>query len=111
MSIVLLVTSVVVQDGHPDTITMVAVSDNGTWSVTTPRLPRSFTGGGDLTAAVFLAQLLAGGDLPAALARTASVVFGVLERTVALDRTELALVQAQDELVSPSHSFAVTRLR
>ena len=77
----------------------------------TPRLPRTFTGGGDLTAAVFLAQLLTGGDLPAALARTAAVVFGVLERTVALDREELALVQAQDELVFPSHPFAVTRLR
>jgi pyridoxine kinase len=106
-----LVTSVLVHDGPPDTMAMVAVSGDGTWMVTTPRLPQSFTGGGDLTAAVFLAQLLTGRDLPAALARTASVVFGVLERTVALGRDELALVQAQDELVAPSHSFAVSRLR
>ncbi len=108
---IVLVTSVLVHDGPADTMAMVAVSDTGTWSVTTPRLAQSFTGGGDLTAAVFLAQLLTGGDLPAALGRTASVVFGVLERTVALGRKELALVQAQDELVAPSHSFAVTRLR
>jgi pyridoxine kinase len=106
-----LVTSVLVHDGPPDSMAMVAVSDDGIWMVTTPRLPQSFTGGGDLTAAVFLAQLLTGRDLPTALARTASVVFGVLERTVALGRDELALVQAQDELVAPSHSFAVSRLR
>jgi pyridoxine kinase len=108
---IVLVTSVIIDDGAPDTIAMVAVADDGAWSVTTPRLPRSFTGGGDLTAAVFLAQLLTGGDVPAALARTAGVVFGVLERTVALGREELALVQAQQELVSPAHTFAVTRLR
>ena len=108
---IVLVTSVLVDDGPPSTMAMVAVSGDGAWSVTTPRLPRAFTGGGDLTAAVFLAQLLTGTNLPAALARTAAVVFGVLERTVALDRDELALVQAQDELVSPSHTFAVTRLR
>ena len=107
---IVLVTSVLVHEDPLGPMAMVAVSGDGAWSVATPRLPRSFTGGGDLTAAVFLAQLLAGANLPDALARTAAVVFGVLERTVALGREELALVQAQDELVLPSHTFAVTRL-
>jgi pyridoxine kinase len=90
---------------------MVAVDGVGAWSVVTPRLRRSFTGAGDLTAAVFLAQLLRTGEVPTALARTAAAVFGVLRVTVELGRSELALVQGQDELVNPSQSFPPTRLR
>jgi pyridoxine kinase len=106
-----LVTSVVLADADPDTMAMVAVNGVGAWSVTTPRLARSFTGAGDLTAAVFLAQLLRTGDVPTALASTAAAVFGVLRMTVELGRSELALVQAQDELVYPSQQFTPTRLR
>ena len=81
---------------------MVAVDGSGAWSVATPRLGQTFTGAGDLTAAVFLAHLLRTDDLPAALASTAAAVFGVLRVTVESGRSELALVQAQDELVHPS---------
>ena len=77
----------------------------------TPRLPRTFTGAGDLTAAVFLAHRLRGADLPTALAETAAAVFGVLRVTVDAGESELALVQAQDELVGPTQRFAVTQLR
>ncbi len=90
---------------------MFAVDGVGAWSVVTPRLGRTFTGAGDLTAAVFLAHLLRGGDVPTALASTAAAVFGVLRVTVESGRSELALVQAQDELVRPTAQFAVTRLR
>ena len=34
---------------------MVAVDADGAWLVTTPRLPQTFTGSGDVTAATFLA--------------------------------------------------------
>ena len=106
-----LVTSVVLADADPNTMAMVAVNGVGAWSVTTPRLARSFTGAGDLTAAVFLAQLLRAGDVPTALASTTAAVFGVLRMTVESGRLELALVQAQDELVHPSRQFTATRLR
>jgi pyridoxine kinase len=106
-----LVTSVVLTDADPNTMAMVAVNGVAAWSVTTPRLARSFTGAGDLTAAVFLAQLLRAGDVPTALASTAAAVFGVLRMTVESGRSELALVQAQDELVHPSRHFTATRLR
>ena len=106
-----LVTSVVLTDADPATMAMVAVDGKGAWSVLTPRLGRSFTGAGDLTAAIFLAHLLRTGDVPAALESAAAAVFGVLRVTVDSGRSELALVQAQDELVHPSQQFAATRLR
>jgi pyridoxine kinase len=108
---VVLVTSAVLADAAPDSIAMVAVDDAGAWSVVTPLLPRTFTGAGDLTAAVFLAHRLRGADLPAALAGTAAAVFGVLRVTVEAGESELALVRAQDELVRPTALFEAIRLR
>ena len=75
---VVLVTSVLRQDGPPGTIDMVAVNADGAWPVTTPRLPQTFTGSGDVTAATFLARLLDAGDVPGALAHTAAVIYGLL---------------------------------
>ncbi|HJV13802.1 MAG TPA: pyridoxal kinase PdxY [Propionibacteriaceae bacterium] len=106
-----LITSVVRQDGPAGTIEMVAVDADGAWLVSTPRLPRTFTGSGDLTAATFLATLLRAWDLPRTLAHTAGVMYGVLKITHNLGRTELALIAAQDELVHPSHAFKPVRLR
>ena len=74
-----LVTSVLLADRAPDTLDVIAVSDAGAWAVTTPMLPLSPNGGGDVTAALYLAHLLESGSPAAALARTTSSVFGVLE--------------------------------
>jgi pyridoxine kinase len=108
---VVLITSVVRQDGPTDTIEMVAVDDTGAWLVSTPRLPRTFTGSGDVTAAIFLATVLRAWDLPRTLAHTAAVIYGVLKITNDLGRTELALIAAQDELIHPSHAFRPVRVR
>lgn len=108
---VVLVTSVVVEESAPDTVTMVAVSDDGAWSVTTPLLGRAFTGSGDLTSSMFLAALLETSDVAAAVGRTADVVYSVLEKTTALDQRELALVEAQDDLVTPRFHFEVAKVR
>lgn len=106
-----LVTSVVHDAADEGTIDMIAVTGEGAWSVTTPLLPRTFTGAGDLTAATFLAQLLASGSVETAVGRTAAVVYGVLSATVESGESELQLVAAQDEIVTPSRSFEVVRLR
>lgn len=106
-----LVTSVVLEDAPDDTLAMIAVSPVGAWSVTTPLLPITSTGTGDVTAALFLAHLLRTGDPGTALARTASSVFGILETTVSLGRREIALVAAQDLIAHPPMQFQVTRLR
>ena len=106
-----LITSVVRRDGPSDMIEMVGVDGEGAWLVSTPRLPRTFTGSGDVTAGVFLATLLQKPDLSAALANTAAVIYGLLKVTGDLGRAELALTAAQDEFVQPSYSFRPVRLR
>ncbi len=105
-----LVTSVRTDATPDDAIEMVAVDDEGAWSVRTPLLPISVNGAGDVTAALFLAHSLTGGTR-VALERTAASVFGVLEATQKSDRREIALVPAQDEIVAPTSTFAATRLR
>jgi len=106
-----LVTSVVLDDVAEDSLVMVAVSPDGIWSVTTPRLPITSTGTGDVTAALFLAHTLGTGDVGLALGRTASSVFGILEKTVALGRREIALIAAQDVIANPPMQFEVTRVQ
>lgn len=106
-----LVTSAVGLDADNTVMRMIAQDDSSTWQVETPMIDRKFTGSGDLTTAVFLTSLFATeNDLAASLSRTASVVYSVLLRTHELGRSELALVQAQDEIVAPSHRFEATRL-
>jgi pyridoxine kinase len=108
---VVLVTSVVRRDTPPARIEMVAVDGDGAWLVSTPRLPRTFTGSGDVTAATFLAALLRLRDVPEALAHAAAVSYGLLAITADLGRSELALIDAQEEFLHPSHRFEVVRLR
>jgi pyridoxine kinase len=108
---VVLITSVARRDGPPDEIEMVAVDAQGAWLVSTPRLPRTFTGSGDVTAAIFVATLLRAWDLPRSLAHTAAVVYGILKITNDMRRSELAVIAAQEELIHPSHAFKPVRVR
>lgn len=108
---VVLVTSVVVAGSSADELTMLLVADAGAWQVTTPRLERTFTGSGDLTAALFLANYLDSPDPALALGKTANAVYSVLKATTDSGSAELLLVGAQEELVSPTYTFGVTRLR
>lgn len=97
-------------DADPAHITMLAAGPDGVWAVETPRLPVTLNGCGDVTAALFLAHLLRGAALSEALALTAAAIFAVIETTARLGRYELALVAAQDELISPSRAFQIRRL-
>ncbi len=108
---IVLITSVVRRGARPGTIEMLAVDAEGAWLVSTPRLARTFTGSGDVTAATFLAAQLRLQDLPKALAHTAAVIYGLLTVTDALGLSELALIAAQEEFIRPSHGFEVVRLR
>ena len=99
---IVLLTSLALEPGH---VTMLARGPDGAWAVETPHLPVMLNGCGDVTAALFLARLLHGESLPEALASTAAAIFAVIETTARLNRYELALVAAQDELASPSRRF------
>ena len=106
-----LVTSVAVDETPEGALDMVLVAPEGAWSVRTPRLPLTVSGGGDLTTAVFLAHLLIGRPASEAFARTASAVFAVMEATAESGEPELRIVQAQDALVEPLVRFELTTLR
>ncbi len=108
---VVLVTSVLHEDSAPETLDVVAVSDEGAWAVTTPQLPIAPNGCGDVTAALFLAHLHETGSPERALTLTTSAVYAVLEATIAAGTREIALVAAQDHVAAREERFAVRRLR
>ena len=56
---------------------MACVSDEGAWIVTTPMLDMTVRGGGDTTAAIFLAHILTDGPR-VALSRTAASMYACL---------------------------------
>jgi pyridoxine kinase len=110
-----LVTSVLHEatpEGHLDVV-VVGGPDGGedAWAVTTPLLPIAPNGGGDLTAALFLAHLAGTGSPSVALERTTASVFGVLEATLVAGARELQLVAAQDVIADPPRRFEARRLR
>ena len=106
-----LVTSVLHTDVAEGSLDLVAVSDEGAWAVTTPLLPITPNGCGDVTAALYLAHLRTSGSPETALASTASSVFAVLEATIAAGTREIQLVAAQAALAEPPMTFGVRRLR
>jgi len=106
-----LVTSVLVEDTPDDSLDLVAVSEEGAWRTRTPRLGFNPQGAGDLTAAVFLANLLDGHDLPTALGRTTASVFAVVEATNTSGAREMQIVQAQDALAAPTRTFEALQVR
>lgn len=106
-----LVTSVIVGDTPDDALDMVAVNGSGAWRTRFPRLSVNPPGAGDLTAAVFLANLLDARPLDEALTRTTASVFAVVQATADAGERELRIVQTQDELASPTRTFGAERLR
>jgi len=106
-----LVTSVLRPDRPEGTIEMLAVTNDGAWLVQTPQLPFKANGSGDVTAALFSAQLRGSGDAASALGRTAASVFELLENTLNSGQRELQLIESQEAYVSPKHSFEVKQVR
>ncbi|WP_096423466.1 pyridoxal kinase PdxY [Microcella alkaliphila] len=106
-----LVTSVERPDREEGTLEMLAVTDNGAWIVTTPQLPMTANGSGDVTAALFTAHYRRTGDAADALARTASSVFDLLQNTLDSGERELQLVESQEAYAHPRMQFAVRQVR
>ncbi|MGN9778004.1 pyridoxal kinase PdxY [Micromonospora sp. H33] len=106
-----LVTSVLHGDVAEGSLELVAVSDEGAWAVTTPLLPISPNGGGDVTAALYLAHLWTTGSPATALERTTASIFTVLEATLAAGTREIQLIAAQEAIADPPARFPARRLR
>ena len=102
-----LVTSLLHAALPPTGEAMAAVTGDGAWLVTMPKI--SFAtpphGAGDCCAALFCAALLAGDEAALALSHTASAVYALLQETARLGKAELALIEAQDLLIAPPQRF------
>ena len=107
---VVLVTSALTSDTPEGSIQMACITADDAWVVTTPMLPMTVRGGGDVTAAIFLAHYLTDGP-QVALRRTAASMYAVLERTHASGSDEMLLVQEQDAIARPDEVFDIASHR
>jgi pyridoxine kinase len=107
---VVFVTSLHTEETPDDCIDLVVSDGTDRCRLRTPRLPIDVGGAGDAVAALFFAHYLQLGSAAEALALAASSLFGVLNRTAEAGSSEMLLVDAQQELVTPSRMFDVHRL-
>jgi len=102
---VVFVTSVRTADTPADCIDLVVSDDAGRFRLRTPLLPMVASGAGDAIAALFFAHYLSTGSAAEAMALAGSAIFGVLNRTAEAGASELLLVEAQQEFVTPGRVF------
>jgi pyridoxine kinase len=100
-----LVTSLRTEETPAEALDMLASEDGCFHRLRMPLLPLSVSGAGDAVAALFLVHWLSTRSAAKALQAAGSAIFGILSRTSALNQSEIALIAAQDELVSPSRRF------
>jgi pyridoxine kinase len=86
---------------------MLASDGTTLYRISTPELPfeTGMAGSGDLTASVFLSRYLETKDIKQTLELTTASVYGIMEATFKAQSKELRIVQAQQELVSPTTLF------
>ncbi|MCB8879310.1 pyridoxal kinase PdxY [Acidisoma cellulosilytica] len=97
-----LVTSLRTPETPDDQLDMLAAEGGDYHRLRAPLLPLSVNGAGDAVAALFLVHTLQGKSAADALSAAGSAIFGILRRTAELGQREIALIAAQQELVSPS---------
>lgn len=94
-------------EGHLD---MLASDETGLFRLRTPKLEVVASGAGDAIAALFFAHYLRKGKIGEALASAGSAIFGVLRNTAEVGASEIQVVAAQEEIVTPSRVFEAERL-
>lgn len=104
---VVLVTSAHTDDTPADSIDLIAGEGGRFWRVRTPKLGVSVNGAGDCIAALFFVHYLRSRSAGEALAKATASTYGLLKRTADAGSREILLVEAQDEFVTPTTTFAV----
>ncbi len=90
------------REGHIETL---AIERTSAWRVTTPKLPISPSGTGDLFASLLVSARVSGSDIRDALVHAASATFAVLERTAERGTEEMRIVESAQLLVHPVRRF------
>ena len=97
-----------------DKLSGLVITKKGVWEVVTPKADFNAEvccGAGDMTTAIFLANLVKTHQPDLALQMAVSAIYGIIDKTVRLNRKDLALIEAQDEIVKPDILFPVARIR
>lgn len=111
---IVLLTSLLHDKTPDDQIEMLVVTAKGNaFTIATPRLPFDISpnGSGDATAALFLGHYMKTGGVKAALENTATAIFAVFEATKKRGQRELALIDAQDQLLASPALFTAIPLQ
>jgi pyridoxine kinase len=106
----IMVTSLRVEDTPDDALDVLIGDAAGTaHRLRVPLIPRSYSGGGDAIAALFLWHCLQGRGAVAAAELAVASIHGVLSHSFATKSGELQLIAAQEEFVAPSRHFQAER--
>ncbi|MBM3569084.1 MAG: pyridoxal kinase PdxY [Alphaproteobacteria bacterium] len=105
------VTSFERADAAEDVVETLLVTGEGAWLLATPRIERVPHGAGDMFAALFLGYWLKHRGERWAFEQAVAATYGILRHTADLGLAEPALIEAQDEIVVPSHRFEAERVR
>ena len=97
-------------DTPADCLDLVVSDGSDRCRLRTPLLPIVVNGAGDAIAALFFAHYLSTGAVAEAMSLAGSSIFGILDRTAEAGASEMLLVEAQDELVTPSEVFVAHRI-
>ena len=99
------VTSAELTDSKDGAIETLAIEGDSAWRVSTPKLPISPSGTGDLFASLLVSALVRGSDTPDALSHAASAIYAVLEHTAVRGGDEMRIVETAHSLVDPVRRF------
>lgn len=97
-----LLTSVVTRETKPGHLDVVAADRHGMQTADVEQIVVAASGAGDATAALFLHHFLRTGRADPAMAAAIASMQGILRRTAASGGRDLLLIEAQDEIVTPS---------
>jgi pyridoxine kinase len=100
-----IVTSAELADTQEGQIEMLAIERASVWRVSTPKLPISPSGTGDLFASLLVSARVRGSDIREALEHAASATYAVLERTAERGAEEMRIVEAAELLAHPVRRF------
>ena len=90
-------------------IAVVGCNQSDAWAVEVPRLHVEANGAGDCLAAIFLARVLNGHNLPQSISFAVSSVHDIL-KLASTTANDLPLVAARDHIVQPTKLFPAVRL-
>lgn len=109
---VVVITSLLLKDNGNSSINILALDAQNVFIVTTPYIPITLNGTGDLTSALFTHFYLKyNNSLAKALEETVSRVYSIIEETHFASSHELVLVKAQENFIHPKHIFYAKQLK